>query len=408
MLALGSAGTLVYLKYVGGGFRGTEVGGLERFSPSGEPVNFLILGSDSREALTEEEQRVQGTVEDVGGRRSDTLILVHIDPKTEKAVLVHFPRDLRVAIPGHGEDKINTAYQTGGSSLVVKTVKGLTGLPIHHYVEVDFGGFRKVVDALGGVRLCIDRPMVDEVVSLRLSKPGCYELDGRQALKFVRARNVDGDAIPDFARIARQQQFIRAMLNKLLNVGSLLDPSRVRLLAEQVTPDKGLTIVDMVNLADSLKGLAGGSGASGSVDFRVVPSAPDPEDPGFVLADVARTAELFRRLKSGEPLGSIGAAQPGTEVSPAAIKVKILDASSGGKAKQVEAILLGAGFRVLGVEKAPPSFTKSGLYYRPGREQKAETVAGFFPKLVPREGAGAPFATADVVVVIAAGFGGVS
>src|SRR5918996_4581333 len=100
------------------------------------PSNILVLGSDSRRGLSPEQQEALGTPQTVTGQRSDTIILLHIDPRREKAVVVHFPRDLLVDIPGHGPEKINAAYDLGGPSLAVRTVKEFTGLPIHNYVEV--------------------------------------------------------------------------------------------------------------------------------------------------------------------------------------------------------------------------------------------------------------------------------
>jgi LCP family protein required for cell wall assembly len=401
LLSIASVGAVVYLRYVGGGLNRTDVGGLAA-AVGEDPVNVIVLGSDSREGLTEEEQRAHGTTQDVGGQRSDTLILVHLDPRREKAVLVHFPRDLRVEIPGRGQDKINLAYNLGGPSLVVDTVKRFTGLPIHHYVEVNFVGFREVVDALGGVRICVDRPMFDEVSFLRIEKAGCSTFNGRRALAFVRARNVEGDAIPDFSRIARQQQFIRALLNKLLRVGTLANPTVARNVAENVTTDAELSGTDLLALGNELRSLAatGPSGATG-VDFRTVPSVPQEiGGTAFVVADEAKSRQLFERLRMGRPLGSVGAVQVGTPPSPATIKVVVLDAGGGEKARDVEAALLRAGFAVIGVEDAPASFRRSEVLFRAGRESRAEVVRAFFPDLEAHPAKGGVLGAAGIAVVV--------
>jgi LCP family protein required for cell wall assembly len=367
-----------------------------------DPVNVVVLGSDTREGLTEAEQRAHGTTEDVGGKRSDTLILVHLDPRREKAVLVHFPRDLRVEIPERGMDKINLAYNLGGPSLVVETVKRFTGLPIHHYVEVNFVGFREVVDSLGGVRVCVDRPLVDPLSGLKIKDAGCSTFDGQRALAFVRARNVEGDAIPDFSRIARQQQFIRALLNKLLRVGTLVNPGVVRSVAENVTTDAELTSTSLLQLGNELRNLAGTgpSGATG-VDFRTVPSAPQEiGGTAFVVANEKKSDMLFERLRLGQPLGSIGRFQVGTKASPATIKVVVLDAGGGGRAEQVHAALDRAGFTMLPGRDAPDGLGGSEVLFRAGRESLGEVVRGFFPGLVVRPAPPGVLRGAAVAVVV--------
>jgi LCP family protein required for cell wall assembly len=343
----------------------------------------IVLGSDTREGLTPQEQEAHGTTEDVGGRRSDTLILVHLDPRREKAVLVHFPRDLRVEIPGRGMDKINTAYNVGGPNLVVETVKRFTGLPIHHYVEVNFVGFREVVDSLGGVRMCVDRPLIDPLARLRIPRAGCSTFDGRRALAFVRARNVEGDAIPDFSRIARQQQFIRSLLNKLLRVGTLVNPGVVRNVAQNVTTDATLETTDLLALGNELRSLAAtGPGGATGVDFRTVPSAPQEiGGTAFVIADETKSRKLFERLRLGEPLGSLGKFQVGTAASPATIKVVVLDAGGGERAEQVQAALHRAGFIMLNGRDAPPDLRRSEVLFKSGNDGLADVVKAFFPNL---------------------------
>ena len=385
LVAIAAAGAVVYIRYVAGGLNQTSVNGLVE-AVGEHPVNVIVLGSDTREGLTPQEQEAHGTTEDVGGKRSDTLILVHLDPRREKAVLVHFPRDLRVEIPGRGMDRINIAYNVGGPSLVVETMKRFTGLPIHHYVEVNFVGFREVVDSLGGVRMCLDRPLIDPISRLRIESAGCSTFDGRRALAFVRARNVEGDAIPDFSRIARQQQFIRAVLNKLLRVGTIVNPAVVRNVAENVTTDAKLSATDLLELGNELRSLAGTgpSGATG-VDFRTVPSSPEViGGTSFVVADERRSPMLFGRLRLGKPLGSLGAFQVGTEASPATIKVVVLDADGGERAEQVQAALHRAGFIVLRMRDAPPGLRRSEVLFKKGKENLAGVVKGFVPGLVVR------------------------
>jgi LCP family protein required for cell wall assembly len=401
LVAIAAAGAIVYIRYVAGGLNQTSVQHLSEVIGD-DPVNVIVLGSDTREGLTEEEQRAHGTTEDVGGRRSDTLILVHLDPRREKAVLVHFPRDLRVEIPGRGMDRINIAYNVGGPSLVVETVKRFTGLPVHHYVEVNFVGFREVVDSLGGVRMCVDRPLIDPVSLLNIKNAGCSTFNGKRALAFVRARNVEGDAIPDFSRIARQQQFIRALLNKLLRVGTLVNPGVARSVAENVTTDANLSATDLIELGNELRSLAatGPSGATG-VDFRTVPSRPEEiGGTAFVVADETKSRLLFQRLRSGKALGSVGAFQVGTEASPATIKVVVMDAGGGERAERVHGALHRAGFTLLGLTDAPPSLRRSEVLFRKGKESLAEVVKGFVPSLDVRPAPRGLLRGAAVAVIV--------
>jgi len=348
------------------------------------PRNVLVLGSDDRAGLTPEEQAAFGSEEDVEGERSDTIILLHVDPRRDRAVVLHFPRDLRVRIPGHGPDKINAAYELGGPDLVVRTVKSYTGLPIHNYLEIDLAGFQGLVDAVGGVRVCIDRPMVDELAGLNLPRAGCYLLDGARALGFVRARHIAGDIVPDFARIARQQQFMRAMLNRLLSLGSLLDQQVLEEAVANVTTDEALTGADLVLLGQKLRQLAEQDPSGGeSLDFRVVPSIPqDIEGVSYVVAEQADADRLFEAMAEGRPLGRLGLTLAQTLPSPGVITVRVLGSSE--VAGEVARTLRFAGFVVLPVGEAPPGYEDSQILYRSGMGPRGERLAGYFAEDLPR------------------------
>lgn len=364
------------------------------------PRNVLVLGSDTRAGLSPEEQAQFGTEETVGGERSDTIILMHFDPRREKGVIVHFPRDLRVEIPGHGVDKINAAFQYGGPDLVVKTVRAFTGLPIHNYVEVDLAGFQDIVDLLGGVRLCVDRPLHDELAGLDIDRKGCHTLDGDQALAFVRARNIEGDQIPDFSRIARQQQFMRAMLNKLVSARSLLDSERLSLALDNVTTDDRLTAADLIYLGTKLRELAEEDPSGGrTLDFRVVPGTTQTIDGVAYVVSTPDAGELFERLEDGRPLGTIGGTLLLTAPSPAVIEVKVLTGGEVTDAEGAEGLLRRSGFIVLEGGTAPSTETR--ILYRAGARAKAEVVAGYFGPGLPLEEASASIlGNADVAVVV--------
>ena len=175
-----------------------------------QPVDILVIGSDRRVGQP-----------DVGAR-SDTLMVVRLDPKAGTISMLSVPRDLRVEIPGYGLNKINAAYSFGGARLAVQTVKQVLGIPINDFVDVNFTGFVRVVDKLGGAYLMIDRDYynntaVTDYASIDL-QPGYQLLNGHQALDFVRFRH---DQNGDFTRIVRQQMFLREMKRQLANSATL-------------------------------------------------------------------------------------------------------------------------------------------------------------------------------------------
>ncbi|MEA2447355.1 MAG: hypothetical protein QOK47_992, partial [Actinomycetota bacterium] len=195
-----------------------------------DPFNVLLVGSDSREGLTEQEQFDLGA-NAVGGERADTLIVAHVDPAANKVIMVQFPRDLWVPLPDKGENKINAALDYGRNYLV-RTVRELTGLEIHRYIQVNIAGFRDVVDAIGGVDLCITEPVpFDPHTGIEVTEDelGLVHFDGDRAIRFVRSRNF---TTGDFERIANQQRFLSAALDKVTSSSTLLRPTRILKLAD--------------------------------------------------------------------------------------------------------------------------------------------------------------------------------
>jgi LCP family protein required for cell wall assembly len=366
-----------------------------------EARNVLVLGSDSRAGLSPEEQVAFGTDEDVGGQRSDTIILLSIDPKREQAVVVHFPRDLRVEIPGHGTDKINAAYTYGGPDLVIKTVKAFSGLKIHNYMEIDLAGFQQLVDTLGGVKICVDRPMFDELAGLNIPKEGCYLMDGGEALAFVRARHVEGDTIPDFSRIRRQQQFLRAMMNRLLSLGSLLNDDVIRDAVSAVKTDASLSATDLIDLGRKLRALVEEDpSGSETLDLRVVPGdTATIGDVSYVVAQQPETDELFAALETGKPLRNLGQDLALTAPAPAIIRVRVLPVMQNDPA-EAEALLRRAGFIVLPGDGAVGVPGRSEIIFKTGARSRAEVVRGYFPGLPVRQVPSVLLGDAEVAVVV--------
>ena len=292
--------------------------------------NYLLLGSDSRKGLTPEELEAFGTDEFIGGQnRSDTIILVHTRPGQKQAIFLSFPRDLWIDIPGVGEGRINSAFEDGidggGAQLVARTVKNLTGMQVHHVMYVSLLGFQRVVDALGGVDMCVPYPMKDPLALLDIPA-GCQHFDGITALGYVRTRHQPCDTIPDFARISRQQQFMRAVIAKLLRPGEILRlPELVPQLLQNLVVDEGLNPAELVYLAGRLQGVG-----TENADFRAVPTIPEGiyDADGTYLSVVKMIQpdadELFRRLREGRSLGDLGTDLAQTPPSPANIVTSVV------------------------------------------------------------------------------------
>lgn len=400
------------------------------FGPCVEGVcNYLLLGSDSRRGLTEEEQRQFGTDRTIGGEnRADTIMLVHTDPKLQKAIILSFPRDLWVNIPGRGFDKINASFEGGlaggGAELVGRTVHRLTGLKINHVLYVDLAGFQGVVEALGGVEMCIGAENVntpgyvegesgsvyypqkgyiaDPFTGL-LVKPGCQTLPPDQALAYVRTRHLRCDAsAPDFYRITRQQQFLRAVINKIMSPSQLAQaPTLVGPVLENLRRDENLKIADLVYLVGQLRGIS-----SGQAEFRTIPGYPVLRD-GLAVIELDPSAEqIFRAVREGRSTEGVGEEPAYTPPSEATIPVPVVDRSSRGQATVAEQILSEAGFDIgPGIVPAASFGSKvqqTTIAYRPGSSVEAQVIGRYFPGVrllettdLPKGSDVALFVTAD-------------
>jgi LCP family protein required for cell wall assembly len=179
---------------------------------------YLLVGSDSREGLTAE-QRAELATGEAEGRRTDTIMLLHL-PESGRPALISIPRDSLVEIPGHGEERINAAYAFGGPALLVQTVEQATGVAVDDYVEIGFGGFAAVVDAVGGVEVCLDEPLADDKAGIDLPA-GCQELGGPDALGYARSR---AHPLGDLGRVERQREVLGAIVDKATSPATLVNP----------------------------------------------------------------------------------------------------------------------------------------------------------------------------------------
>jgi LCP family protein required for cell wall assembly len=379
------------------------------FGPCVEDVcNYLVLGSDSRAGLSADEQDQFGTDADIGGsNRSDVIMLIHTDPRLQKAIVLSFPRDLWVDIPGRGFDKINAAFsgglEGGGAQLVAKTVEELSGLKINHVLYVDLAGFQGIVQALGGVTMCIPTAMTDPLTGLDV-QAGCQTLDGVQALAYVRTRHQPCDLIPDFARISRQQQFLRAVLNRLLSPSEIAKaPSLIKPVARNLVTTKGFDLADVIYLVKQLEGIS-----TGAVEFRAVPAVGGMEGSLSVLHPDPVADQIFARIRDGKPLGNLGVDLQSTAPSEANIIVPVVDHDSGGTADEVEQILSDAGFdispEIVDYATYGSDVKGSVIAYKSGHQSDAEVVQKYFPNLQLLEVPDDALRGSPVAVFISASF----
>ncbi|HEU4513362.1 MAG TPA: LCP family protein [Nocardioidaceae bacterium] len=265
--------------------------------PDSQPGHtYLLVGSDSREGLSEEERREFGTGTGEG-RRTDTIMLLHTGAGPN--LLLSIPRDSIVEVPGYGTTKVNAAYAYGGPKLLVKTLENETGIRIDSYVEIGFAGFVNVVDAVGGVEICPKQAMKDPLAKLDIEK-GCQEVDGPTALGYARSRKIS--TLGDIDRAQRQREVVSAVGDKAASPWSVLNPVRyVRLAsagAESVRLGKDTGPFDTVRFAWAMTRVTGDKGLTCGVPIADLAVNWDPERAPrmFELIREDRTEDITRNL----------------------------------------------------------------------------------------------------------------
>jgi len=265
--------------------------------PAGAGTNWLLVGSDSRAGLTEEQQSDLATGGELGNGRTDTILLVHVPGlgSTTPTTLVSLPRDSYVPIPDYGKDKINAAFSLGGAPLLARTVEQATGLRLDHYAEIGFGGFADVVDALGGVTLCPAEPTVDPLAGIDLPA-GCQTLDGKNALGFVRSR---ATARADLDRMVHQREFVSALLRRAASPAVWANPWRwyavPQAAVDAVAVNSDDRVWDLARLASALHGQ--------TTTVTVPIGEFGYNDSGdVVIWDHSVAADLFNALANDQPV----------------------------------------------------------------------------------------------------------
>ncbi len=395
--------------------------------------NFLIVGADTRAGANSDIGA--GSTEDAEGARSDTIMLVNIPANRKRVVVVSFPRDLAItpiqceawnSVTGaygpiydeetgtysddivYTETKLNSTYAFGGPKCLVKEIQKLSGLAINRFMAVDFVGFGKMVDALGGVEVCTPSPLYDLVLGSVLEDTGRQRVNGSTALNYVRARHVTTEDNGDYGRIKRQQLFLSSLLRSLISTNTFFSPTKLNNVVNMFIGDSSVdnvTTKDLVNLGQSLQKVA-----AGHITFVTVPTSETDEN-GDEVPRMDDVRALFDAIINDDPLPgendhnatsvpTTAAASPTTPstslpgapatpvVKPLSEQVHAVTTSPGDVTVRVsnateQSGLAGAtseglqqwGFNVDNADDYPGTVKATKVLYSPGNEQAAATVS---------------------------------
>ncbi|CAJ1503770.1 LCP family protein [[Mycobacterium] kokjensenii] len=393
--------------------------------------NFLIVGADTRAGANSDIGA--GSVEDAEGARSDTIMLVNIPANRKRVVVVSFPRDLAItpiecdvwnAATGvygpiydeetgtysdetvYTETKLNSTYAYGGPKCLVKEIQKLSGLAINRFMAVDFVGFGKMVDALGGVEVCTPSPLYDLELGSVLENPGRQRVNGATALNYVRARNVTTEDNGDYGRIKRQQLFLSSLLRSLISTNTFFSPTKLNNVVNMFIGDSSvdnITTKDLVNLGQSLQKVS-----AGHITFVTVPTSetdengdevprmddmralfdaiinddPLPGENDHNATSVPTTTTGPTTASSSQPAAPSSTAKPPSErvravtTSPGTVTVRVSNATEQtGLAGATSTELQQWGFNVDNADDYPGIVKTTKVLFSPGNEQAAATVS---------------------------------
>jgi LCP family protein required for cell wall assembly len=401
--------------------------------------NFLIVGVDSR--FGQNSDMGAGTTDDAGGARSDTVMLVNIPANRKRVVAVSFPRDLSInpmqceswnpetgkygplydAQSGtygpeevYTETKLNSAYSVGGPKCLVKVIQKLSGLSVNRFMAVDFSGFSKMVDALGGVEVCSTTPLEDYELGTVLPNAGRQMVDGHTALQYVRARQVTTETNGDYGRIKRQQLFLSSLLRSLISREVFFSLSKLNNVVNMFINDSfvdNIKTKDLVDLGQSVQGVN-----AGRITFVTVPTVGYPDEYGNEVPRTDDVHALFDAIINDDPLpeeknadntpvpgtpeSTVSAApdsasHPATSPAPSApstgelvdavttnpqdITVRVSNSTGeNGLASTAANELQVHGFNVTTPDDYPGPLPSTTVFFSPGNEQAAATVASSF------------------------------
>ena len=389
--------------------------------------NFLIVGTDSR--IGANSDMGAGTTDDAAGARSDTIMMVNIPANRKRVVAVSFPRDLEIdpmkcepwnpetreygpildeESPMYGKDevyteyKLNSAFAVGGPKCLVKVIQKLSGLHVNRFMAVDFAGFSKMVDALGGVEVCSTTPIEDYELGTVLPNAGRQVVNGHTALNYVRARQVTTETNGDYGRIKRQQLFLSSLLRSLISKETFFSLSKLNNVVNMFIGDSYVDNVDtrdLVDLGQSVQGVS-----AGRITFVTVPTVGYADEYGNEIPRTDDMRALFDAIINDDPLPEerdvdnaplAGAPQPPTDqgateqpgdeivdaiaTDPESVTVQVSNstAESGLGATAADA-LQAHGFNVTTPDDYPGPLSQTTVFFSPGNEEAAATVASSF------------------------------
>ncbi|MFH9728590.1 LCP family protein [Streptomyces sp. NPDC017254] len=368
---------------------------------AGNGMNVLVVGTDGRDRITPEEKAKYR----LGGAPchcTDTVMLVHISEDRERASVVSLPRDSYAEMPEHTDlisgkkhqahpVKLNAAYAEGGPGLTVRTVESMTRIKIDHYLEVDFTSFMKTVDAVGGVQICTARPVKDAYTGLDLTA-GTHELDGGQALQYVRSRHIDGAA--DIGRMQRQQRFLAALIDRTTSGGVLFNPVRFREVAttmlSSVRADQDFGTDQLLALAKAMRGFTPASSEFVSVPIGDM-SFPVKGIGSTVKWDATKAQKLFQALREDRPLSPAAPASSSSakapravtvDVAPRAVRVQVYNGTrTDGLGRKVDDALRATGFDTTRAPMtgAGKELARTVVEYDPRWDRSAKSLAAALP-----------------------------
>ena len=378
-----------------------------------KPQNYLVVGSDTRDGIAKSDpdyKSFNAGGDGAGPKHSDTIMIMRVDPTTDTVNMMSLPRDLWVPIADTGESqRINTAYSAdNGPQRLIDTIQQDFGIPINHYIEVDFAGFKGVVDAIGGVPMYFDTPMRDGNSGLNITEAGCTTLDGTQAIGFARSRHLQykdakgkwqSDPTGDLGRITRQQFFIRKVIDKAAAKATSLDirgtNDLINAAVKNITVDKSFGLDTMLALSREFKAFNGDQMVS-----HPLPTTPYTTNGGaeVLKLDATAAAPIFALFKGTE-------ATPDLKASDVTLSVRNSSGVNGAAAK-AQGQLATVGFVVSGTDTGTTTATTTQVLFGSGADAKAALVAkhvkgGVEPK------ADSSLAEGEVQLVLAKDFGGI-
>lgn len=368
----------------------------------GKPFTVLIVGSDTRSGLTGPDNQQFGGAAGTPGQRSDTIILARIAPATRQLMLLSLPRDLWLNIPGHGMNRINSAFDTG-PDLLVQTIQQDLGIPVNHYVEVNFDTFRQVTDAVGGVSFYFPTPAKDAYSLLNVPTAGCVLLTGDQALGFVRSRHYEYyengywhyQAESDLARIQRQQAFIKKMIkkaeSKFTDVGAL--NGVINGITKNLTVDSAFSNSLLIDLARDFHGIDPSTIATLTLPNYPFTTPGGADVLGLQQPQAAQAIAAFNHFgdtpppattttkppKKSAPPPRITA--PAVTVAPSSVSVEVANGDGvTAQAAKMTSFLTGKGYQATVNPLSPNGhFATTEVRYAPDAKTAAEQIGAAIP-----------------------------